>query len=817
MAAPTITGPVPRTSAPMRPWRRHLIGPADTTDLARIRRFGSRFLGCGLLVFIAGLTPLIVAQAEVTAAWWPPVSMMLVAVPALLVIVASYRPRLPHLTALAFGCNLGVAVAVALWFVAWTGDLAPDGSSWSVWLVQFPGVAGLLFGMTGHPRLGVVHIVAITLLAQTANLFGLYGHLRFELYLGSLLQIALTVVFLAVAVVTVRTARFLDDSRAAAIEQAAASAASVAQDAERSRFAALIHDKVIAILLAIDAGRPSPGLLAQAASALDELDRRDDDEQPTTIGADELVHRIRSALASMGDDIDRQFTIERDSTEPHPDVGTVDRRPTYPTDAVTAIVDAMCEAIRNVRRHAGGDASCLVIGNLRADEVSVAVVDDGCGFEPTAVRPERFGVAVGIRRRMETIPGGSARVQSAPGRGTTVILSWLRDCPDHESDRRHGATGTTPTATPWRRFAVGRSTIAEHDTSVAPTGEPMSGEAVDLFGLRSPQVVRALLALGATYVIVTIGSGLEIRSVWNWVGLSVAFAVLAGDLALLTRRRGDPLPLRVGCGALALMVAGTATAWWSVPMDTFQPVQCVPAAIGGIVVLALLAIRGRVGIAWIGAVAMSLSAGIWGWARDIGFVDGLAFTSWVYPVMLFASLFAVMLRPIAAGIRTLRARAVRFAADDAAVAAATEERDRQLALLDREARPMLQKVAAGHVFRADEVAHARLVEAQLRDGIRAPAWQSGQVRTAVWQARRRGVAVILLDDGGMGDARGLQARLDDLVVAELAQMRSGRVTARVMPPGRATRATIVATDESGVRRHDCAADGTVTSGSGALT
>ncbi|MEE3851077.1 ATP-binding protein [Gordonia sp. LSe1-13] len=809
MATPTMTRPASTGSAPVRPWRRHLIGPTDGSDLARIRRYGSRFIGCGLLVFTAGLTPLIVAQAEVTAAWWPPVSMLLVSVPALLVIVASYRPRLPHLTALAFGCNLGVAVAVALWFVAWTGDLAPDGSSWSVWLVQFPGVAGLLFGMTGHPRLGVVHIVAITLLAQTANLFGLYGELRLDLYLGSLLQMALTVVFLAVAVVTVRTARFLDGSRAAAIEQAAASAASVAQDAERSRFAALIHDKVIAILLAVDVGRPQRGLRAQAASALDELDRRDDDEPSTTIGADEFVHRIRSALASMGDDIDRELTIEPDSTGPHPGDDTVARSPgAYPTDVVTAILDAMCEAIRNVRRHAGGDASCLVVGNLRADEVSVAVVDDGCGFDPASVRPERFGVAVGIRRRMESIPGGSAQVQSAPGRGTTVILGWLRECHDHEAGRHHGVSGTEPAAMPRRRSA-----IAEHETSV----EPMSDDAVDIFGLRSPQVVRALLALGVTYVIVTIGSGLEIRSVWNWVGLTVAFVVLAGDLALLTRRRGDPLPLRDGCGALALMVIGTGTAWWSVPAATFEPAQCLPAAIGGIVVLALLAIRGRVGIAWVGAVAMSLSAGIWGWARDIGFVDGIAFTSWVYPVMLFASLFAVMLRPIAAGIRTLRARAVRFAADDAALAAATDERDRQLALLDREARPMLQKVAAGHVFRADEVALARLIEAQLRDGIRAPAWQSGQVRAAVWQARRRGVAVVLLDDGGMNDARGLQARLDDLVVAELAKMRSGRVTARVMPPGRATRATIVATDDSGVRRHDCAADGTLTSGSGALT
>lgn len=353
--------------------------------------------------------------------------------------------------------------------------------------------------------------------------------------------------------------------------------------------------------------------------------------------------------------------------------------------------------------------------------------------------------------------------------------------------------------------------VASDVAGDTPAG-PAVGDTTDLFGLRSPLVVRALLVLGVIYVVVTVGTCLSIESVWSWFGFGVAFLILATDLAVMTHGRGDPLPARTAILAIGLLLGGTALAWWSVPASTFQPVQCLPAAITGVVILALLVIRGRIGIAWVAAVGMSLSAAAWSATRGLGFAAGLVFTSWLYPVMLFASLFGVMLRPIADNIRTLRARAVRHASSSAASAAAAEERERQLALLDQQARPLVEQVAVAHEFTAEEVAQARLVEAGLRDGIRAPAWQSARVRTAVWQARQRGVAVVLLDDGGMVGAPDLQTRLDEILIAELDAMSSGRVTARVMPPGRPARATIVLADRAGMRRYLCARNGYITGG-----
>lgn len=397
-------------------WRERLAGPSDGSALTRVRRIGARVIGFGLLIFTAGLSPLIAARADLTVFWWAPLSAILVAGPALLVIAATYRESLTHLTALAGLCSGSFLAAVGLWFVAWNGHVAADTSWWSVWLVQFPGVAGLVFGIAGHARLAIAHIVVSTTLTTAANQLGLYSELRPQLFLGALLTMALNCVFLAIAVMAVRTAGVLDETRSSAMESAADSAASTAQGAERARFAALIHDKVIAILLAIDVGRPTSALVSQATSALDELDHRDDDEpRRPVVGVDEFVQRVRTAIATTDDSVEREFSVDR----------SPDAR--YPTDVVAAVNDAMCEAIRNVGRHAGPAASCLVVGDFRADRVTVAVVDDGRGFDPGQVPPERLGVAVAIRRRMTSVTGGDSEVRSATGRGTTVVLRWVRD------------------------------------------------------------------------------------------------------------------------------------------------------------------------------------------------------------------------------------------------------------------------------------------------------------------------------------------------------------------------------------------------------
>ncbi len=71
-------------------------------------------------------------------------------------------------------------------------------------------------------------------------------------------------------------------------------------------------------------------------------------------------------------------------------------------------------------RHAR--ASRATISVLERDgSVTATVSDDGRGFDPSAVEPGRGLGLIGMEERAEMM-GGSLRVESLPGEGTSVRL-----------------------------------------------------------------------------------------------------------------------------------------------------------------------------------------------------------------------------------------------------------------------------------------------------------------------------------------------------------------------------------------------------------
>jgi two-component system NarL family sensor kinase len=78
------------------------------------------------------------------------------------------------------------------------------------------------------------------------------------------------------------------------------------------------------------------------------------------------------------------------------------------------------EALANVRRHAGATEVEITL-KTSPRRILLAVRDDGHGFAPEAVPEGRLGL-VGMRERAELL-GGSLRVRSARGRGTTVTAA----------------------------------------------------------------------------------------------------------------------------------------------------------------------------------------------------------------------------------------------------------------------------------------------------------------------------------------------------------------------------------------------------------
>lgn len=101
---------------------------------------------------------------------------------------------------------------------------------------------------------------------------------------------------------------------------------------------------------------------------------------------------------------------------------TIDRELHLPAGVELQLIRIVQEALANVRKHARATKVSVDV-RRRDGNVIAQIVDDGIGFNTGArTRSEfpRFGL-VTMRERAETV-GGTLRVDSAPGSGTTVLF-----------------------------------------------------------------------------------------------------------------------------------------------------------------------------------------------------------------------------------------------------------------------------------------------------------------------------------------------------------------------------------------------------------
>jgi signal transduction histidine kinase len=89
-----------------------------------------------------------------------------------------------------------------------------------------------------------------------------------------------------------------------------------------------------------------------------------------------------------------------------------------PRDCEVALLRIAQEGLANVRRHAQARSVRLVL-EYEAVAARLTLRDDGRGFTPSP-RPSGFGLR-GMSSRAQIV-GGSLRIRSAPGQGTTVIF-----------------------------------------------------------------------------------------------------------------------------------------------------------------------------------------------------------------------------------------------------------------------------------------------------------------------------------------------------------------------------------------------------------
>ncbi len=89
----------------------------------------------------------------------------------------------------------------------------------------------------------------------------------------------------------------------------------------------------------------------------------------------------------------------------------------YPPDVESAVYFSCLEALQNVAKYAHATYAEVRL-SANGHELAFEVVDDGRGFDPSAIR--RGSGLLGMADRLDAI-GGSLEVQSRPGKGTTVI------------------------------------------------------------------------------------------------------------------------------------------------------------------------------------------------------------------------------------------------------------------------------------------------------------------------------------------------------------------------------------------------------------
>jgi PAS domain S-box-containing protein len=129
--------------------------------------------------------------------------------------------------------------------------------------------------------------------------------------------------------------------------------------------------------------------------------------RPGGLEEDGLVPAIRRHAAAVQGRIGLPVVVEADLRE------------RLPSDVEDVLYRIAQEALHNVVKHARARTVRLTLGPT-TEGVRLAVVDDGTGFDATAVPAGHLGLA-GIKARAEAI-GGQLAVESRPGKGTTIAV-----------------------------------------------------------------------------------------------------------------------------------------------------------------------------------------------------------------------------------------------------------------------------------------------------------------------------------------------------------------------------------------------------------
>jgi hypothetical protein len=273
----------------------------------------------------------------------------------------------------------------------------------------------------------------------------------------------------------------------------------------------------------------------------------------------------------------------------------------------------------------------------------------------------------------------------------------------------------------------------------------------------------------------------------NWVRASVAIAlyVFVSLMSIFIYRTRNMPPLLAWTNLLVIVILPQLVHGAIDVSRVDSQTSWYVSGIGAL--LAITAIRGQQGVSWLGAAVLSLEVLVWGGTESM-FNSGLA---GAIGLVVAANVLSYALARIEAETQNYLDKTIEIEAAAAIESVTRMERSRRLTETLRVSYPLLQKIATG---RLDEDAQqeAKLLEAELRDGIRGRELIDDNLKKAIRAARERGVEVVVLDEGGLSSLTEIsKTEIRQRLSTELDQIFSGRVIIRA-PRGGKTSATFVA-------------------------
>lgn len=230
-----------------------------------------------------------------------------------------------------------------------------------------------------------------------------------------------------------------------------------------------------------------------------------------------------------------------------------------------------------------------------------------------------------------------------------------------------------------------------------------------------------------------------------------------GARGVIPARRGM-LPVWVCAIALTIAVVVPNAIFFAVaPESRTQPFATW--VIGGVgALMTIVMVRRRPWFAWIGLALSAVSVSLW-----IGVLPTLSL-GMVGSIVWVAAAQLLMVALDRAALDTVRLAELQQAASAWQASQSGRQRERRVQVQRalQAAGPILGRtIETGGNLRPAERLEARLAEGRLRDELRGPRLLDDEVRAELEAARRRGITVTMLDEGG----------LEDLAEPELAAVR----------------------------------------------